>query len=88
MKGFVYAICLFSTAISSAIGLALSAVITDPYLVWPYVALCIACFICAALFPTYFRHLNTPPKDFINVDRMEGKHQPDAQFYAEKNQQA
>ncbi|KAG7571525.1 hypothetical protein FFLO_00541 [Filobasidium floriforme] len=46
MKGLVYAFCLFTTAISSAIGLACSAAVTDPYLVEPYwvlAALSLAC---------------------------------------------
>jgi len=77
MKGLIYAIALFSTAISSAIGLALSKVITDPNLVIPYYVLAALTFICAFMFPTVFKHLNEPSKDFANVARMEGKNQPD-----------
>ena len=76
MKGLVYALCLFSQAISSAIGLALSPVITDPYLIWPYVALAIACFVVGLLFPTYFRHLNTVTSGFADRDRQAGLQQP------------
>lgn len=76
MKGLVYALCLFSTAISSAIGLALSAVITDPYLIWPYVALAVACFLVGLLFPTYFRHLNVNTTGFADRDRQAGLQQP------------
>jgi len=78
MKGLIYAICLFSTAISSAIGLALSNVIKDPNLVIPYYVLAALTFVCAFMFPTVFKHLNEPAKDFANVSRMEGKQQPGA----------
>lgn len=76
MKGLVYAICLFSSAISSAIGLALSAVIVDPYLIWPYVALAVANFVVAFIFPTYFKHLDIPMQSFADPDRQAGKYQP------------
>ncbi|WVF69297.1 hypothetical protein IAT40_004073 [Kwoniella sp. CBS 6097] len=72
MKGLVYALCLFNSAISSAIGLACSNAIQDPYLIWPYVALAIACTICAAIFPTYFKHLNEPMKEFADPARQAG----------------
>ena len=72
MKGLVYSLCLFSTAISSAIGLALSDVIVDPKLVIPWYVLIGACIVCAALFPTYFRYMNEPLRTFNDLDRMEG----------------
>ncbi|WOO82726.1 Peptide transporter PTR2 [Vanrija pseudolonga] len=73
MKGFVLAIFLFATSISSAISLALSKVIVDPHLMWPWVALAIASFLAAGVFPTYFRHLNTPPPSFSDVARQKGE---------------
>ncbi|WVR06213.1 hypothetical protein IAU60_003243 [Kwoniella sp. DSM 27419] len=73
MKGLVYALCLFNQAISAAIGLACANAIQDPYLIWPYVALAIACTICAALFPTYFKHLNEPMREFASIERQAGK---------------
>nr|XP_031857864.1 uncharacterized protein CI109_006736 [Kwoniella shandongensis]KAA5524936.1 hypothetical protein CI109_006736 [Kwoniella shandongensis] len=76
MKSLVYALILFNQAISAAIGLALTEVIQDPYLIWPYVALAAANFICIFIFPTVFRHLNEPIKEFANVDRQTGKLQP------------
>ncbi|WWD18336.1 hypothetical protein CI109_102786 [Kwoniella shandongensis] len=76
MKGLVYAICLFNSAISAAIGLACSNAIQDPYLIWPYVALAIACFLCALLFPTYFKHLNEPIKEFADPARQAGLQKP------------
>ncbi|WVN86503.1 uncharacterized protein L203_101667 [Cryptococcus depauperatus CBS 7841] len=73
MKCLVYALCLFTSSISSAIGLACSNAIQDPYLIWPYVALAVACAICAVLCPTYFRHLNDPVRSFADLDRQAGK---------------
>ncbi|WWC87446.1 uncharacterized protein L201_002335 [Kwoniella dendrophila CBS 6074] len=67
MKGFVYAWSLFNQAIASAIGLALSNVIQDPYLIWPWVALAVACFLTAFLFPTYFKHLDEPLDHFADT---------------------
>ena len=76
MKGLVYAIALFPTAIGAAISLACAPAIQDPYLIWPYVALAVASFVTAFAFPTYFRHLNDPIKDFQNVERQAGMYQP------------
>ncbi|WWC91477.1 uncharacterized protein L201_006423 [Kwoniella dendrophila CBS 6074] len=72
MKSLVVAIILFNQAISAAIGLALSDVIKDPYLIWPYVALAVANFICIFICPTVFRHLNDPIREFANVKRQAG----------------
>ncbi|WVQ62925.1 uncharacterized protein L199_001074 [Kwoniella botswanensis] len=77
MKGLVYSISLFNQAIASALSLALSDVIVDPNLIWPWVALAIACFLSAFLFPTYFKHLDDPVDDFADADRQAGiVHQP------------
>ncbi|WVQ94831.1 hypothetical protein IAU59_001914 [Kwoniella sp. CBS 9459] len=76
MKSLVYAIILFNQAISAAIGLALSNVIKDPYLIWPYVALAGANFICMFAVPYVFKHLNEPIREFANVARQAGKLQP------------
>ncbi|WWC88830.1 uncharacterized protein L201_003744 [Kwoniella dendrophila CBS 6074] len=73
MKGLVYAICLFSQAIASAIGLACSNAIQDPYLIWPYVALAAATFICALIFPIFFSHLNEPTRVFADPARQAGQ---------------
>lgn len=76
MKALVYALAMFNQAIASAIALACANAIQDPYLVWPWVATAIATFVTAWTFPTYFRHLNVPMKEFANTDRMAGKQQP------------
>ncbi|KAJ9120709.1 hypothetical protein QFC22_002640 [Naganishia vaughanmartiniae] len=75
MKSLVYAMVLFTSAISSAIGLALTPVVVDPYLKWPYVALAAACFICCPILMLCFKDLNEPVT-FHDIDRMEGRQQP------------
>lgn len=59
MKGLVYALALFNSAIAAAISLACSAAIDDPNLIIPWIVLAVASVICACLFPTYFKHLDT-----------------------------
>lgn len=76
MKGLVYAICLSSTAVANIVALAAAPAIQDPYLIWPYVALAVACFVCAFVFPTYYRHLNDPVRDFADPARQAGLYQP------------
>ncbi|WVR05519.1 hypothetical protein IAU60_002537 [Kwoniella sp. DSM 27419] len=76
MKGLVYSMALFNTAIASAISLAMSNAIQDPYLIWPWVALAVATFLGAILLKTKFRHLDLPVEDFANKERQEGKQQP------------
>jgi len=75
MKSLVLAFFLFSNSLSSALTEALTAVLVDPYLIWPYVALAVASALCTVALPTYFRHLNEPVA-FGEVERMEGKQQP------------
>lgn len=76
MKGLVYALALFNSAIAAALGLAVSKAITDPYLMWSWTALAVASFLCAVSFPTYFRHLNDTPQAFADRDRQAGYQQP------------
>lgn len=73
MKSLVYAVCLFSSAISAAISLACANAIQDPYVLWTFVALAIACFICAIIFPVFFKHLNEPMSDFADPSRQAGQ---------------
>jgi POT family proton-dependent oligopeptide transporter len=75
MKGLVYSMALFNTAIASALSLAMSNAIQDPYLIWPWVALAVATFVCAILLKTRFRHLDLPVDDFANKERQEGAQQ-------------
>lgn len=78
MKGLVYALALFNSAIGAAISLALADVIQDPYLIWPWVALAVASFLTAFVFPTYFRHLNVDLGEFASTERQAGLQQPGA----------
>ena len=78
MKGLVYALALFNSAIAAAIGLALADAIQDPYLIWPWVALAVACFVVALMFPTLFKHLDVSLQDFADKDRQAGLQQPQA----------
>ncbi|RXK39848.1 hypothetical protein M231_02905 [Tremella mesenterica] len=76
MKGLVYALALFNTAVAYAISLALAGVITDPFLIWPWVALAGGCFVLAILIPIYWKDLNEPVSAFADKTRMEGFEQP------------
>jgi POT family proton-dependent oligopeptide transporter len=74
MRGLVYALCLFSSALSSALTEIVNATpaLLDPYLIWSYVALAAAGTVCAIIFPIFFKDLNEVT-DFSDIDRMEGK---------------
>lgn len=58
MKGLVTALFLFSNAISSALGLAITPVITDPYLIWVWVGPAIALFVQTCFFHWKYRHMD------------------------------
>ncbi|KAH8888560.1 MFS general substrate transporter [Thozetella sp. PMI_491] len=58
MRGLVSAINLLNTAVAYAIGLACSAVITDPYLTWDFGGVTIAGFVMAIIFYFTFRHID------------------------------
>jgi dipeptide/tripeptide permease len=49
MKGVVFAIVLFMSAVSSAITLAISPSFVDPNLIWPFVGLAAGLVVCAIL---------------------------------------
>ena len=76
MKGLVFALALFNSAVSAAISLACAEAIQDPYLIWPWVALAVASFVTALIFPFYFKKLDIPLQDFANRDRQAGLQQP------------
>lgn len=57
----------------------MSKVVDDPWLIWPYVAMAVATFLAAFIFPTYFRHLDLPMRGFADPDRQFGKQQYDYQ---------
>lgn len=58
MRGLVSAINLFNTAVAYAIGLACSAVVTDPYLTWDFGGPAIAGGILTVVFYFTFRHID------------------------------
>ncbi|KAI1109991.1 major facilitator superfamily transporter peptide [Nemania sp. NC0429] len=58
MRGLVSALNLFTTAISYAIGLAASSVITDPHLIWDFGGPAIAGGILTVVFYFTFRHID------------------------------
>jgi len=58
MRGLVSALNLFNTGIAYAIGLACSAVITDPYLTWVFGGPAIVGFVLSGLFYYLFRHID------------------------------
>ncbi|KZF20928.1 PTR2-domain-containing protein [Xylona heveae TC161] len=58
MKGLVMAIFLFMTAISSAIGEAVTPALNDPHLIWPFVGTGVAGIVLAIVFHWMYRHLN------------------------------
>ncbi|KAL8280605.1 hypothetical protein RQP46_006928 [Phenoliferia psychrophenolica] len=75
MKGLVYAMVLFVQALAAALAEICNPSLQDPYLIWPYVALAVACFLCAAALPIFFSGINEPVV-FGDIDRMEGRQQP------------
>jgi len=58
MRSLVSAINLFNTAVSYAIGLACSSVITDPYLTWDFGGPSIVGFVLTVIFYFTFRHID------------------------------
>ncbi|KAJ6546896.1 PTR2-domain-containing protein [Mycena capillaripes] len=58
MKGVVFALVYFMSAISSAITLAISPLFTDPTLVWPFVGLAAGLVVCAFIIWLLFRRMD------------------------------
>ncbi|CDK24969.1 unnamed protein product [Kuraishia capsulata CBS 1993] len=58
MKSLVMAINLFTMALSSALGEAITPALNDPHLIWPFVAIGIAGFISAFVFLYHYRNLH------------------------------
>lgn len=86
MKGLIFSLALFNSAIAAAIGLAVSNAIVDPYLEWTWTALAVANFLAALAFPTYFRGLNVDVSGFMDKDRQAGRQQPLAVKAANEDQ--
>lgn len=75
LKGLVMALFLFTTAISSAIGEAVTPALKDPYLIWPFAAICIASVICAGAILVQFRNLD----DEMERERLEKEARKEAE---------
>ncbi|KAF7353815.1 PTR2-domain-containing protein [Mycena venus] len=58
MKGVVFAIVLFMSAISSAITLAISPSFVDPNLIWPFVGLAAGLVLCAIIIYLFFHKMD------------------------------
>ncbi|KAJ7891313.1 PTR2-domain-containing protein [Mycena olivaceomarginata] len=58
MKGVVFAIVLFMSAISSAITLAISPSFVDPNLIWPFVGLAAGLVVCAIIIWLFFHKMD------------------------------
>ena len=65
MKGLVFALFLFTTAISSAIAEAVTPALTDPYLIWPFVATAVIGVGLAVIFQVVYRKLDNDA--FLNA---------------------
>ena len=63
---------LLPLGITAALSLALSQVIQDPYLIWTYAAVGVACLVATIICPMVFKDLDTWPTDFKNDRRETG----------------
>jgi len=58
MKGVVFAVVLFMTALSSALTLIVSPSFVDPHLIWPFVGIGGACFLTAIAIWIFFHKMD------------------------------
>lgn len=58
MRGLVYSLALFNSCVAAAISMAVSKALTDPNLAIVWMVIAAVTFVCAFVFPTYFRHLD------------------------------
>ncbi|KAL8279906.1 hypothetical protein RQP46_007756 [Phenoliferia psychrophenolica] len=65
MKGLVYALVLFMSALSSALILIVSPSFKDPHLIWPFVGIGVANFVCMFVIWFFFRHLDDVEEDEV-----------------------
>lgn len=72
MKGLVMAICLFMSAVSAAIGEALTATVVDPLLVRTFIGTAVAGYVVTILFFLQFRNLHKKmAREQAEMDRLE-----------------
>jgi proton-dependent oligopeptide transporter, POT family len=67
MRSLVMGICLFMSALSSAIGEAFVSLSTDPLLVWNYGTMAVLAAISGVIFWFQFRHLDAQDEDLNNI---------------------
>ncbi|KAI5968058.1 PTR2 [Candida pseudojiufengensis] len=68
MKSFVMSLFLFTNAIGSALGIALSPVSTDPKMVWTYSGLGVSCFIAGVLFWFIYSGYNAREDEWNEIE--------------------
>ncbi|KAI5953144.1 hypothetical protein KGF54_002515 [Candida jiufengensis] len=68
MKSFIMSLFLFTNAIGSALGIALSPVSTDPKMVWTYSGLGVACFIAGVMFWFIYRGYNAKEEEWNGME--------------------
>ena len=68
MKSTIMAMFLFTNAFGAAIGCALSPIAKDPYYIWLFCGLAVACFTSGCLFWFCFRGLNAKEDEMNAID--------------------
>lgn len=68
MKAFITSLYLFTNAIGSAIGIALSPTSENPKFVWSYTGLAVACFLAGCIFWLVFHHYNDKENELNQLD--------------------
>jgi POT family proton-dependent oligopeptide transporter len=68
MKSFVQSMYLLTNAFGSALAEALTPAAFDPAIMWMFVGLAVASFLCGIIFFTIFRHLNAKEDDMNALD--------------------
>lgn len=76
MKSLIMSLFLLTNAFGAALGAALSPSAKDPYLVWMYMGLAVACVVAGAVFWVLYRHLNDAEDDMNELDRVGEKPVP------------
>lgn len=68
MKAFITSLYLFTNAIGSALGIALSPTAENPKFVWTYSGLAVSCFLAGCLFWLIFHHYNDKENEMNQLD--------------------
>ncbi|KAJ5893140.1 hypothetical protein N7504_009831 [Penicillium tannophilum] len=84
MKSFVQSMYLLTNAFGSALAEALTPAAFDPAIMWMFVGLACASFLCGIIFWFVFHHLNSQEDDMNALDADDGM--PDAPIEEERRQ--